>query len=161
MQVNQVMTRNVRHCRTWDALSEAAQQMSDGDCGCIPVLADDGSQRVVGVITDRDICMATHLRDELPSKILVGDVMSRNVRSVKPSATLAEAESMMSEAQVRRLPVEDDEQKLVGILALADLAREAQRMRTADHPEITEDEVGDTLSAISMSRFPTEIVASP
>lgn len=159
MQVNQVMTRNIRHCRTWDSLSTAAQLMWDGDCGAIPVIADDASFQVVGMITDRDICMATQSRGQAPAEIAVEDVMSKPVHTVQASATLAEAEAIMREAQIRRLPVIDREQKLVGFLSLADLARQAQRMRASSHPPITEDEIGDTLSAISMSRFPSEVVA--
>jgi CBS domain-containing protein len=149
MQVDQIMTRNVRFCHTWDKLRDAAQMMWDADCGCVPVIADDGSHQVVGMLTDRDICMATYLSVKEPQEISVEEVMSPLVRAVTASATLAEAETIMSEAQVRRLPVVNNEAKLVGILALADLAREAQRMRATEHAPITEDEIGDTLSAIS------------
>ena len=157
MQVDQIMTRSVHFCHTWDKLSDAAQLMWDADCGCVPVIADDGSHQVVGMLTDRDICMAIHLRGEKPDEISVGEVMSPQVRAVNSSAELAEAQMIMSEAQVRRLPVVDREAKLVGMLALADLAREAQRMRTNEHPPITDDEIGDTLCAISASRTPSEL----
>lgn len=151
MRVDQIMTRNVNTCHTWDKLSDAAQLMWSADCGCIPVIADDGSYQVVGMLTDRDICMATHLRASRPAEISVAEVMSPRVQVVGVSATLAEAEDLMSKAQVRRLPVVDKQAKLVGILTLADLAREVRRMRTTKHPAITGNEIGDTLCAISAS----------
>jgi len=157
MEVQQIMTRIVRSCRTWDTLSDAAQKMLDADCGCVPVLADDGSQRVVGMLTDRDICMASHARRKAPVELTVGDVMSQPVRSVGPAASLAEAEAIMREAQIRRLPVVGPGDELIGILALADLAREAERVQGASHPEITEREIGDTLSAISASSVPSQL----
>lgn len=160
MEVKQIMSRSVHSCRPADKLSDAAQLMWDKDCGCIPVLSDDGSNEVVGVITDRDICMASHLRGKPPSEIEVGDAMSTPVRKIISTAKLAEAERMMREAQVRRLPVVDREGQLVGILALADLAREAERMRSSGHSEINEFEVGLTLSAISQSRTPSALAAS-
>lgn len=160
MQVDQIMTRNVKFCHTWDKLSDAAQLMKEGDCGCVPVVADDGSRKVVGILTDRDICMAAHSRDQALREISVSDVMSTGVRTASASATLAQAEATMMEAQVRRLPVVDEEEKLVGILALADLTREAQRTRTSSDRPITEDEIGDTLCAISALGSPSGLQAT-
>lgn len=152
MKVADLMTRNVRTCRAGDNLGAAAQLMWDGDCGCVPVVSDDGSNRIVGMITDRDICMATHFRGCRPGDLAVGDVMSRHVRTVGPSEELADAEAIMRDAQVRRLPVVDAGQELLGVVSLADLAREADRKRRARHRPITEQEVGDTLTAICTPR---------
>jgi len=129
MKIGELMTQNVRTCLPTDTLSTAAQLMWDGDCGCIPVVSDDGSKRVVGMITDRDICMAAHFHGCRPREIAVGDVMSKSVRSVGPSEDLADAEAIMRDAQVRRLPVVDSNQEILGMVSLADLAREANRKR--------------------------------
>jgi CBS domain-containing protein len=156
MKIGELMTQNVRTCRPTDTLSTAAQLMWDGDCGCIPVVSDDGSKRVVGMITDRDICMAAHFHGCRPREIAVGDVMSTGVRSVGPSEDLADAEAIMRDAQVRRLPVVDSNQEILGMVSLADLAREANRKRKSkEAAPISEQEVSDTLAAICASRSPS------
>lgn len=159
MKVEKLMRRDVRTCRPGDTLSTAAQLMWDGDCGCIPVVSADGSQCVVGMITDRDICMAVHFHGHPPRNISVGDVMSTPVRCVGPSEPLADAEAIMRDAQVRRLPVVESNQ-LLGIVSLADLAREAARGRASKRPPISEQEIGDTLSGICTPREPSRLVAS-
>lgn len=160
MKVEQLMTQDVRTCRPGDNLSAAAQLMWDGDCGCIPVVSDDGSNRVVGVVTDRDICMATHIRGCAPREVPVAEAMSTAVRAVGPSEELADAEAIMRDAQLRRLPVVDENQQLMGVLSLADLAQEADRKRKSKQSPITEQEVGDTLTAICAPRSPSQLAAS-
>jgi CBS-domain-containing membrane protein len=160
MKVEQLMTRSVRTCRPSDRLSDAAQLMWDGDCGCLPVLGDDGSRRVVGMITDRDICMASHFRGRPLGEIPVAEAMATCVRSVGPSEDLADAEAIMGDAQVRRLPVVDGDQQLLGLLALADLAREADRKRRSKRPPVTEEEVGDTLTAICGPRSAPRVASA-
>ena len=105
--------------------------------GCVPIVSDDGSRNVVGMLTDRDICMATLQRGRAPHEVAIRDVMSDVVRSVGPSHELKEAEAIMRAAQVRRLPVVDGHQMLAGILSLADLARHADRKRKSEHPLAT------------------------
>lgn len=160
MKVEQLMTKSVRTCYASNTLSDAAQLMWDGDCGCLPVVSDDGSKRVVGMITDRDICMASHFRGRAPREVPVAEAMSTAVRAVSPSEMLGDAESIMSDAQVRRLPVVDENRQLVGMLSLADLAREADRNRQAKQPAIKEQEVGDTLTAICEPRHARQLAAT-
>jgi len=160
MKVQQLMTQDVRTCRQGDCLSTAAQLMWDGDCGCIPVVSDDGSKRVIGMVTDRDVCMATHFRGRAPHEVSVDEAMSTGVRAVGASEDLAAAEAIMRDAQVRRLPVVDDKQQLMGVLSLADLAQEADRRRTSKKPSITEKEVGDSLTAICAPRRAEQFVAT-
>lgn len=160
MKVEELMTRDIRTCRPDDHLGTAAQLMWDGDCGCIPVVSEGGSKRVVGMITDRDICMATHFQGRRPREIVVRDIMSESIRSVGPSEDVADAEAIMRDAQVRRLPVVDSEQQLLGLVSLADLAREADRKRMSKEPPITEQEIGDTLSAICTARAPSQLAVS-
>ena len=102
MKVGDLMTRNVAACRPTDPLSAAAQLMWDRDCGCVPVVSDDGSNRVVGMLTDRDICMATHFRGVSPGAVRVGEVMSKEVRAIGPSEAPEDAEAVMRDALVRR-----------------------------------------------------------
>jgi CBS-domain-containing membrane protein len=156
MKVSKLMTRGVATCQPTDTLSDAARLMWDRDCGCVPVVASDGSNRLVGVITDRDVCMAAHFRAAAPSDLRVGDVMSTRIRGVGPSETLADAEAIMREAQVRRLPVVDEGQHLLGLISLADLARAAALQRTSKKPEITEAELSQTLEAICTAIAPSQ-----
>jgi len=153
MYVQDLMTRQAHACRPEESLERAAQLMWDHDCGCLPVCSggDNGARRIVGVITDRDICMnALFLRKPL-GELHVNEAMSREVRTCRASDSLARAEKIMREARVRRLPVLDDNGGLVGMISLADLALEAARQRRRVSKEVTDTEVGDTLSVICES----------
>jgi CBS domain-containing protein len=148
MRVEQLMTKQVKSCGPDDALDRAAQLMWDTDCGCLPVCCGDGVNRVIGVITDRDICMSALFQGKALRELRVSDAMSKQLQVCRRSDSLASAEKTMCEARIRRLPVVDDQGALIGMLTLADLAREAARESTTPKREITENEVGDTLAAI-------------
>jgi len=142
MRIEQLMARPVQHCRAEDSLAHAASLMWEHDCGCLPVCADD--ERLVGIITDRDICMCALFRNEPLGSLKVAEAMARNVLACSPAEGVGDAEARMREARVRRLPVVDDGGRLVGIVSLADLAREAD----GAGKEISESEVRNTLAAI-------------
>jgi CBS domain-containing protein len=148
MRVEQLMARPVQYCRREDTLAHAAQLMWDYDCGCLPVCSGDGSMRVVGVITDRDICMCALFQSKALQELHVSEAMAKQVQVCRPSDSVADAEKTMREARVRRLPVIDEQDALIGMISLADFAQEAARERTAPSQEIMESEVGDTLAAI-------------
>jgi CBS domain-containing protein len=122
--------------------------MWDHDCGCVPVCSGNGVTRTIGVITDRDICMGALFQGKPLQELRVGDAMARQLLACRPEDSLKEAEQAMRDARIRRLPVLDDQGALLGILSLADLAREAAREQTQEHREVTEVEVNDTLAAI-------------
>lgn len=123
-KVMDLMTPRVISIRVTDSLSAAAQVMWQQDCGIVPVLAEDGA-RVVGVVTDRDICMATWSRNVAPSAILAVDAMSTDLAHCSPNDTIADAEALMRSHQIRRLPVLNSKAELVGILSIADITRAA------------------------------------
>src|SRR6266404_9489532 len=123
MNVFEVMTRRVYSCRPGDTLATAAGLMWDHDIGCAPVV--DVGGRVVGMITDRDICMAAYTRGTRLAEVDVASVMSRGLHACAPEQSVAEAEDLMRLEQIRRMPVVDGGGKLIGILSLADVAREA------------------------------------
>lgn len=118
--VSTIMSSDPKTCSPSDSLTRAAQIMWDGDCGAVPVVNSDGA--LVGIITDRDICMASYTRGQLPSALDVGSTMAKTVYRVAPSDSIAGVAALMGRYQVRRLPVVD-EGRLVGIVSLADLAR--------------------------------------
>jgi CBS-domain-containing membrane protein len=103
-----------------DRLNTAAQIMWENDCGCVPVV--DDLRRVIGIVTDRDITMAAYTQGKSLNDIEVGSICSRTVKTCAKTATLSEAEQIMANAQVRRLPVVESDGTLVGIISLSDLA---------------------------------------
>jgi len=152
MNVLEIMTRDVASCRETDALAEAARLMAELDCGCIPVTADAVSRKVIGIVTDRDICLASYRTGKPLSELRVRDAMATPVRTCAADASAAEAEYVMRDAQVRRLPVVDERGALVGIVSLADLAREAEHERRLSNPPLSRIEIGATLAAICAPR---------
>jgi CBS domain-containing protein len=120
MNVEKLMSKEVKSCSPHQSLADAARLMWDRDCGCIPI--QDGD-RVVGMITDRDICMAAYFNGKSLQDIRIADAMTRDPATCHPEDTLEAAEAVMKQAQVRRLPVTDPSGRLVGILSLNDLAR--------------------------------------
>lgn len=148
MRIDQIMTQDVCTCRQDDSLDRAAQLMWDRDCGCLPVCVADGVTRVIGLITDRDICMCALFQRKPLSELRVSQAMSKQVQACKVSDSVVAAEEVMAEAQIRRLPVLGDNDALVGMVSLSDLAREAERETAETEQEISEMEVGGTLAAI-------------
>jgi CBS domain-containing protein len=121
MKVGELMSRDVRTCAASDSMNDAARIMWERDCGCVPVV-DDG-KTVVGMITDRDICMAAYTQGRRLTHMTVGSAASQNVVTIGEGESLRRAEELMRSAQVRRLPVVNSEGRLVGLLSMADLAR--------------------------------------
>jgi len=121
MNVKDVMTREVRSVRMADRLDAAARLMWEQDCGFAPVV--DSSHVLVGVLTDRDLCMATYTQGRPLSEIPVTAVMARMLRTIDPDDTLASALAVLQQAQLHRLPVVDARGVLVGLLAVNDLVR--------------------------------------
>ena len=119
--VHDVMRVRVHTCSPQDTLHRAAQIMWEKDCGCLPVI--DEARRVQAVITDRDICMAALTQGLALGEISVATAMSSQVRVCSPDDTLGSVEDLMREAQIRRVPVVDADQVLIGMISLADIAR--------------------------------------
>ena len=149
MNIKDVMTREVRSVRMADRLDAAARLMWEQDCGIAPVV--DSSHVLVGVLTDRDLCMATYTQGRPLSEIPVTAVMARMLRTIKPDDTLATAMGVLQQAQVHRLPVVDARGVLVGLLAVNDLVRLA-----ATRPGVLDaTAVVKCLAAIGASRRAT------
>jgi CBS domain-containing protein len=121
MQLKDVMTTDVQLADPTIKLREAASMMRDGDFGLLPVGAND---RLVGTITDRDIAVRAVAEGKDPNTTTVGDVMSKGIRYCFEDQEVEEAAKLMAQAQIRRLPVLNRDKRLVGIVALADIAVE-------------------------------------
>lgn len=116
-----IMSRDVWTCSPWESLNRAAQIMWDANVGSVPVV--DNDRRVVGIITDRDVCMAAYTRGQLLHDCTVASAMSTVVYACSPDDTVSRVVDIMVDRQVRRVPVIEADQRLVGIVSLADLAR--------------------------------------
>jgi CBS domain-containing protein len=156
MKVEQLMRHGVLCCHPDDTLSAVARIMWEHDCGCVAVRDTDG--RVIGMITDRDVCMAAYLQGGPLGALRVSSAMSKQLFSCRPDDSVADAEGVMREHRVRRLPVIDAGGRVVGILSLNDIATEAghETARRAKK-DVSFAEVGETLQAICK---PHDIVAA-
>lgn len=148
--VRDLMSPSVETCTPTDDLNRVAGAMWDHDCGTLPVV--DAAGRALGMITDRDVCMAAYTRGGNLSSIRVGDVMSKNVRAVRVDDTAGDALEAMRAWCLRRLPVLDARDRVVGLLSLADLAQRARRDRDGGADGTDFAEVGETLAAVCTPR---------
>jgi CBS domain-containing protein len=150
------MTRDVESCTPGANLAQAAMIMWRRDCGFVPVVENPGN-RFTGVITDRDICMATATKHCTPDSVQVGTVMNRRAITCAPSDDAQIAMRRMSEGQVRRLPVIDKEGRLMGVLALNDLALAAERTARRGDESVTYGDVMGVLRAVSAHHLPARL----
>jgi len=118
MRVSDAMTREVRVCHPGQSICDAARLMAELDCGVLPVGEGD---RLVGMITDRDIAVRAVAQHKSPDT-LVRDAMSNEVKYCFEDQHVDQVARNMSDLRVRRLPVLDRDKRLVGILSLGDLA---------------------------------------
>ena len=146
MQVEQWMTRKPRTCRPEASMDEAAFLMWTGDCGVLPVV--DADHRLVGMITDRDLCMGAHFQGKPLQDLQVRNSMSRSVFSCRDTDSIEEALRCMGDHRVRRVPVLDRESKLVGILSLNDLARQLVALAGGRERERLTRRLVESLAAI-------------
>lgn len=153
MKISQIMKSDVEMCGPDDNLAAAASRMWDCDIGCLPVVGAAGE--VVGMVTDRDICMSALTRGQSLREIPVSVAMTKEVLSCAPDATLIDAEEVMRAGQVRRLPVIDSDGCLVGVVSLNDLARLAEHDIGRENPDLSAQEITATLAAICAPRAPT------
>jgi CBS domain-containing protein len=125
MNVKDLMTKNPVTCLPTAKLNEVAKLMDENDCGEIPVIRSKDKPELVGVITDRDICCRAVAQGKNPSSVAVSECMSSPVFTVTPDADIAKTCKTFEEKEVRRLPVVDKSNHVVGILSLADIAERA------------------------------------
>lgn len=132
MKIQDVMTRNPRCVTPETSVREAARIMKDEDVGILPVTEGD-SQRLVGVVTDRDIALRI-VADGRDANTRVGDVMSSGkIATRRQDEDIDTAMDTMAKEQVRRIPVVDERGSLVGIVAQADIVLKVRNDRKAEH----------------------------
>jgi len=139
MKVAELMSQDLACCRPETSLQDVARMMAEHDCGSIPVIEERGGQRILrGIVTDRDIVCRTIAQGINPLEATAADCMSTPCHTVNMGDEVDEVCHTMEEHQVRRVPVVDDSGNCCGIVAQADLARQA-----------SEDDTGEVVKQIS------------
>jgi CBS-domain-containing membrane protein len=157
MKVKDVMMKSPCYCQPETNLGSATELMWGANCGFLPVQSTDG--KIIGVITDRDICIALGTRNRLPGEVTVAQVLSEKLYSCAPEDDIHVALQTMAIAKVHRLPVTAENGTLVGVLAMDDILFRAEPRDLAKKPELSADEVLNTLRSIAQQSVP-EVMAS-
>jgi CBS domain-containing protein len=153
MKVKDLMKTTPRYCHPEANLGTAAELMWNADCGFLPILSAEG--KVIGVITDRDICIALGTRNCLAGQLRVADVMSSKLYSCGPDDDIHAALQAMNEGKVRRLPVTTQSGTLVGVLSINDLLFRAEASGFGRTPDLARDEAVRTLRSVARERILT------
>jgi len=130
-KISEVMTTDVRSCEPSTTVREVARVMASEDVGPVPIVENG---RLVGIVTDRDLVVRVLAEGQDPDSTTVERIASRETVSVSPDQDLDEALRLLARHQVRRLPVVEGD-RLVGIVAQADVAREGDDRKTGDTVE--------------------------
>ena len=153
MKVREIMTEPVLTCTAGTSLAIAARLMRDADYGTLPVV--DSRRRLVGIITDRDICLSIAASQRSATNISVHETMTTQVLTAAPDDDVRVALSTMQSARVRRLPVCDGDGHLEGILSIEDIV-----MRGLEDGAITSGEIIAALRAMCV-RVPVAVEPGP
>lgn len=153
MKVKEIMTKNAKACTPTDTLAAAARFMWDSDCGILPVVTDG---KVVGLVTDRDICMAAAMNNRNLANIAVEEIITGKVFSVAAEDEIQKALETMQERKVRRLPVLNPEGELEGVLSMNDIVLQAKETKEKKAPDITYRDIVQTYKAICGHPLPME-----
>ena len=150
MKVQDIMTSDVQCCGPDTNLAAAAKMMWDSDCGALPVLNVQG--QVMGMISDRDICMAAATKNKPAWDITVWETVSGKAYTCRMSDDVHTALDIMKREKVRRLPVVDEDGVLQGIVAMNDFVLLAGEAKGGRAPAISYEDVVRTMKAISAHR---------
>ena len=127
MKAKEIMSKTPTVVTPDTSVQEAARMMKSEDVGVLPVVDSQGSRRLVGLITDRDI--AIRVVAEGRTSATVSDAMSSNLKTAKPDDSVKDVMALMGSEQVRRIPIVDDSGAIVGIVAQADIVLEGDDKR--------------------------------
>jgi len=151
MQVRDLMTTHVWSCSDNATVASAANTMLDHHCGFVPIVGKNGE--ILGVVTDRDLCMAVVRSDRRAAEIPLAEVCSGRVVSCGPAQEIHDVLQIMESARVHRLPVVEDG-RLKGIISMTDVLRHASPVRSADGDCLTCAEAVGALKMITGVRRP-------
>ena len=145
MRVQDLMRKCPKACAVNTNLAAAVEMLWSCGGGALPVV--DARGRVIGILTDRDVCVAVGTKDRRPSELVAEQVMTRQVATCRTSDEIHTALHTMRTRRVRRLPVVDDAGKLQGMLCLSDLIMDA-RHDDGSRPNLSYEDVMGTLRGI-------------
>lgn len=132
MKAQEIMARNPRCVTPRTSVQEAARLMKSEDVGALPVVESESSQKLLGIITDRDIALRV-VAEGRDSGVSVSEVMSKGATSAKATDSVDDVMKTMGREQVRRIPIVDERDQLVGIVSQADIVRKAQSDTKSEH----------------------------
>lgn len=122
MEAREIMTADPAVCEMSQSVKDAAEMMEACDCGAIPVVESLETNRLIGIITDRDIAIRAVAKGLDPLETRVADCMTADITFVHPESTLEEVQQIMENLQVRRVPVVDNDECVVGMVSMGDVA---------------------------------------
>lgn len=152
MKVKEVMMKTPATCMAETNLGAAVELLWDRNCGILPVV--NAEQKVVGVVTDRDICIALGTRNRLSGEIAVQEVATDKVFACTPDDDIRTALGTMAQAKVRRLPVINADGKLEGILSMDDVVLHSEKRLAAKSTELSHDDIVETLKKVYRPELP-------
>ncbi len=159
MKVKEIMTAKAKSCNQDANLAAVARVMRKNNCGMLPVVDDGG--KVIGMITDRDICLAVGKKDHDASRTKVSEVISGKVYDCAPSDEVKEALKTMRKKNVHRLPVLSRTGSLKGILSIDDILLHARKAKGKKSQKFSYKDVARTFQAIGKSRNPKPVRSQP
>jgi len=133
MKIKHLMTKDPTCCVPSDTAQRAAKIMREEDTGVVPIIENEHSRKVIGVVTDRDLCMNVVAEGRDSRTTQVHESMTTTVVSCSPQDSVDKATELMRENQIRRIPVVDEQHQLVGIVAMADMVGRADLRTTETH----------------------------
>ena len=152
MKLKEIMTQSAVCCGPDTNVGAAVELLWVRNCGMLPVVGAD--QKLIGVVTDRDICVAMGTRNRLAGKLTIGEIATRNVFTCKTDDDIHEALDTMAGKQVRRLPVVNDEGVPQGILSMDDVIVHADLNKWEGACELSAEEVVRSLKRLYGQKFP-------
>jgi len=152
MRVHDVMNKSPRFCSPTTNLAAVTELLWSGGCGALPVV--NSNQEPVGIITDRDICVALGTRNCRPSELVAEQVMSHPAATCRSTDDIHGALKIMRARKVRRLPVVDEKGKLEGMICMSDLIVDA-RHDNGSKPQLSYEDVMSALKGINWHFRPT------
>ncbi len=120
MKCKEVMSKNIKWAHPDNTIEDAVRIMEEQNCGAVPVT--DKNLHILGIVTDRDIALFTVLQHKNPEKTKLGEFMTRDVITCLESEELEDLITRMREYQIRRIPIVDSKNRLIGMISLGDIA---------------------------------------
>ena len=120
MKCRDIMTKYLKMCRADGNATDAVKIMEELNCGAVPIVGENNE--LMGIVTDRDIAMYTTLHSKSHEKTLLKEFMSSDVITCHPDDDIDDAINKMKDYKIRRLPVVDDDNKVIGMISLGDIA---------------------------------------